>query len=153
MPTKKDKPLTPVELLQTMKAHGVEQVIPGTERKIRLRAVDAPTLLKEGKMPDILTPLVVKSIYQELDDKELRHFVGQQKETVEDALKHIDALNFIAAKTIADSTKVEDLTLAEKRWIFRLVMGPAELLVTFRYDPNPDVESLAEGEDVQSASE
>lgn len=141
------------ELMREMRTKGIEQVIPGTERHIRLRSVDAPTLLREGKMPDMLTPLVIKSVYQELSDKELRDFLGHARSGAEEALKMLDTIDFVAKTAIADGTKVEDLTLAEKRWIFRLVMGPAELLISFRYDPNADVESVDEGEELQPASE
>lgn len=153
MAAKKEKQLSPIELLNEMKSKGIEQQILGTNRIVRLRTLDAPTLLRQGKLPDILTPLVVRSVYEELPDKELREFLGHQRGSVEDALKHIEALDFVASQSIADGTKVEDLTLAEKRWIFRLAMGPAELLITFRYDPNDDVELVAEVEDVQPPTE
>lgn len=141
------------ELLQEMKAKGIEHKIPATDRVVRLRTLDAPALLKEGKMPDILTPLVIKSVYQEVSDREMREFLGQKHTGAEDALKMIEAMDYVVQKSITDGTKPEDLTLGEKRWIFRLAMGPAELLVTFRYDEDADVESVDEGEDLPQTAE
>lgn len=142
----KEKELSTVERLQEMHAKGTEVMLPGTDRIIRLRTLDAPTLLAEGKMPDTLTPLLIKSIYQDLSDREVRDFLGQQRGNVNEALEHVKLLDFVAEKAIADGTKVKDLTIGEKRMIFRFVVGPAELLIPFRYDPNSDVADVDESE-------
>src|SRR5574338_294558 len=144
---------TGIELLHEMRERGIEQRIPGTDRVVRLRALDAPSLLREGKMPDILTPLVIRSVYQDLSDQELRNFLGQPKGSVTDALSLLETMDFVCERSIMDDTSLADLTLGEKRWIFRLVMGPAELLCTFRYDPALDVEYLDEGEDLSPVAE
>jgi hypothetical protein len=149
----KKQPMEYAERLHEMRLKGTEYKVPGTNRIVRLRALDAPTLLREGKLPDILTPLVVKSVYQELTDREMKEFVGAQRGNAQEALNMIDAMDFVVKKSIADGTKIEDLTLAEKRWIFRMAMGPAELLITFRYDKELDVEPVAEGEDLRETPE
>lgn len=154
MAKRKNEPqAVPADFFGEMKSKGIEHKIPGTGRLVRLRTLDASELLREGKIPDILTPLVVKSVYQDLTDKEVRDFLGQNRGKVDDALTMMDTMNFVVGKAIADNTKVADLTLGEKRWIFRLAMGPAEILVSFRYDPNADVEPVAEGEDVPQTAE
>lgn len=153
MAKKTEKKQTGPELLQEMHSRGIEQVIPGTGRHVRLRTLDAPTLLKEGKMPDILTPLVIKSVYQELADKELREFLGQNRGNLEGALSLFETIDFVAEKAIADGTKVKELTLAEKRWIFRLAMSPAEVLITFRYDEDDDVADVVESDEVQPVAQ
>lgn len=138
-----------VELMAEHNAKGIEVELPGTERLVRLRALDAEALLKEGKMPDLLTPLVIKSVYAEMNDREVREFLGQQRNSMPEALAHLETVNYVVEKGIADGTKVKDLTLAEKRWIFRLVMEPAELLITFRYDKDASVELVAESEELR----
>lgn len=153
MAKRESKKLTPVDALAEMKSRGTEVAIPGTDRVVRLRTLDAETLLREGKIPDILTPLVIKSVYEELSDREVRAVLAQSRGTTEEALAMVEAIDFVAEKSIADSTKVKELTLGEKRWIFRLAMEPAELLVTFRYDPDANVEPVAEGDEVQQAPE
>lgn len=146
---KQQKPVDFVEGQREMRAKGIEQIIPGTQRVVRLRTLDSATLLREGKMPDILTPLVVKSVYQDLTDNEVRKFVEKERGNPAEALEFIDVLDFVASKSIADGTRVEDLTIPEKRWIFRLAMGAAELLIFFRYEPESDVAVVDESEDVQ----
>lgn len=150
---KEPEPLpTGVQLLHQMRLEGIEQQIPGTDRVIRLRAIDPSSLLREGKMPDILTPLVIRSVYQDLTDQELREFLGHPKANVGDALSLLETMDFVCERTIMDGTEIGDLTIAEKRWIFRLVMGPAELLTTFRYDPTFDVADMDESDEVREVS-
>lgn len=143
---------TPEELVRQLKTKGLEQKLP-SGRVIRLKVPDHRALLKEGKMPDILTPLVMRSVYQDLPERDVKGFVERTPTNPEDALKYMDTLDFVAKHTITDETKLEDLLLSEKRWIFRLVMGAAELLITFRHKPEDDVEPVAEVEDVQSTAE
>lgn len=156
MATKKPTPkvVSVVDLLREQHSKGTEVMLYGTDRLIRLRPLDAETLLREGKMPDILTPLVTKSVFQELPDKEVKEFLGKSRgNNPAEALALLETIDFVCEKSIADGTKVKELTLAEKRLIFRLAVGPAELLIDFRYDENLDVESVAEGENVQPATE
>lgn len=131
---KQTKDQSPVDYLKDMKTKGIEHEMPGTGRLVHLRTVEADVLLRKqpDKIPDILTPLLVKSIYADISDKEVKEFLANQRSAVPDALAMADAINFVAKEAIADGTKVEDLTMGEKRWIFRLAMGPAELLVPFR---------------------
>lgn len=144
---------TVLQQLAEMRANGNEQTIPGTKRKIRLRSVNAKQLLLENKMPDLLTPLVVKSVYQELNDDQVCSFLNKDGVDVKDALAMIEVLEFVAKRSIVDGTPVEDLTHGELQWIFRLVMGPAELLVTFRYEQVFDVEPVDEEQDLQPVAE
>jgi hypothetical protein len=68
----------------------------------------------------------------------------------------MELLDRIAAKSITDGTKVEELTLAEKKLIFRFALGSNELLVSFRYEPqqSPAVVAVVEESDhLPSAAE
>lgn len=141
------------EKMRAMRKEGVEQTIPATGRVLRLRTVEPYQLLKEGNIPDILTSLVVKGVYEDLSDEELRRFLAATRERVEDAIAYMESLDLIARKAIADDTDISDLSVAEKRWIFRLVLAPAELLATFRYEPGAVVEPVDEGENVQPSAE
>lgn len=153
MAKKTEKTLTPAEQLKLIQSGGVEQTMPGTGRVVKLRNLNAKDLLQDAKLPDILTPLVVKSVYQDTTDREIRELLGNQRSGTDDALKMLDTIDYVVGKAIADGTKVDDLTLAEKRWIFRLALGPAELLITFRLDEESDVEPVAEGDKVQPTAE
>lgn len=147
------KELTEVELLEQMKRYGNPQIIPGTKRQVRVKTLEARELLADTKMPDILTPLVIKSVYQDLSDREVREFLGQPKVGVVEALALMDSIDYIVEKALVSGAKPSDLTLAEKRWVFRLVMTPAELLISFHYDEDPDVGAVDEGENVSQAAQ
>lgn len=134
--------------IQAMRENGVEHTIPTTERVLLLRSLEPADLLRDGKMPDLLTPLVVRSVYEDVSDKAVVDYLEGVRTTKEEALAFLDSLDYIARKSIMDGTKVEDLILSEKRWIFRLVMGPAEFLATFRYEPPSNVELVDEGDEV-----
>lgn len=150
MATKKQAKVQPsfAELMSEMHSKGSLQKLPGTDRLVHLRVLDTPTMLANGKMPDILTPLVVKSVFQDITDKEVRDVIQQHKGDKEEALAMLETLDFVCQHAIADDTKVTDLTLAEKRWIFRLALGSAELLINFRYEPESDVAELVPGKQV-----
>lgn len=150
--SKKEKEKTVLELIEDMHRYGDPQTLPVTMRKVRVKSADAKALLKEGNLPDILTPLVVKSIYQDLTDTELRKFLAEPRAKVEDALAMADAIDYVVEKHLVSGAKLSELTSAEKRWIFRLVMGSAESLVTFRLEEEPDVEPVPEGDEVRETT-
>jgi hypothetical protein len=141
-----EKELTIAQKIAVMRERGWEQVIPATGRTIRLRAVEPDAVLREGDCPDILTPILLKSIYSDVSDAELRTFLEKPLEQAQDALKYVEMLNLMAGKAVADDTPLDVLTLTEKKWIFRLCLGGAELLVRFRYQPQRDVETAPQGD-------
>lgn len=143
MTTQQDPSLV-VKRIREMREQGDPQILPETNRPIRLRVIEAAEVLRSGNFPDILTPLVVKSVYQELSTQAINDFFSVKTEDVEQAKKMLEAIDFICTKAVADDTDLHDLTMSEKRWIFRLAMGPAEMLVTFRYEPDVDVELVVE---------
>lgn len=141
-----------VARIKEMREKGDEQTIPDTLRVVRVKTLEAKDLLLEGNFPDILTPLVVKSIYQELTTPQIKEFFEMNTKDVEQAKKMLEAVEFVCRKSIVGDTDINDLTMSEKRWIFRLAVGPAEMLVSFRYEPDEDVEFVAEGEELQPAT-
>lgn len=150
--TVEEQPFDFASEYRKMKKEGVEQILPYTGRRVRLRSVDAPTLLKEGQIPNILTPMIVKMVYQDINDNELRQYTEKNTGDAAHALAMLESLDFVAKHAITDGTKVEDLTISEKRYIFRLVMGAAELLITFRYDEDANVEDVPDGEDLRQTA-
>lgn len=143
-----DSELTTGQKVSVMFMKGWEQTLPATQRKIRLRTVRPADLLRSGECPDILTPLVLRSIYEEMTDQEWREWLDKPLERVADAIAYADMLDTVCRLGIADDTEVASLSDGEKKLIFRFIMGPAEMLVLFRYEEEPDVEPMAQGEGV-----
>lgn len=142
------------EKLAIMRKQGWRQIIPNSSREVRLRTVEPADLLRSGDCPDILTPLMLKGIYQELSDKELREWLEKPLVSKEEALAYSDMLTKIAELSlVGDTVKVAELTQAERKWIFRFALGAAEMLVFFRYEPpKADVAPVAQGEPGPSTS-
>jgi hypothetical protein len=140
------------ERIRLMRSEGWEQTF-STGRKVRLRTLEPDMLLREGDCPDILTPLLLRSLYGDDRNQSVKEFLEQPFAAKEEAFAYVDLLNLICAKSICDGTKVEELTLAEKRLIFRFALGSSELLVSFTYEPPPVVASVEEVNDVPSVAE
>jgi hypothetical protein len=148
-----DEELTTGQKLSVMFMKGWEQTLPTTQRKIRLRTVRPAELLRSGECPDILTPLVLRSIYEEVTDPEWREWLDKPIERAEEAIQYADMVTLVCRMGIADDTPVESLSDGEKKLVFRFVMGPAEMLVLFRYTETENVEPVAEGESVSQPAE
>jgi hypothetical protein len=140
------------ERIRLMRESGWEQTF-STGRRVRLRTLEPDMLLKDGDIPDVLTPLLLRSLYGDDRNTAVKEFMDQPLGTKQDAFAYVEMLNLICAKSICDGTKVEELTLAEKRLVFRFALGSSELLVEFEYKPPPDVASVAQGNDVPSVAE
>jgi hypothetical protein len=148
---------TPAELplyerIRIMRQEGWEQTFT-TGRRVRLRTLEPDVLLREGDCPDVLTPLLLKCLYGSRRDDDVREFLDTPLGTKEDAFAYMDLLNLICAKSICDGTKVEELTLAEKRLIFRFALGSSELLTSFVYEPPSVVAAVAQSDDLSQAAE
>lgn len=149
-PPSADMPI--YERIRLMRQEGWEQTF-STGRKVRLRTLEPDMLLREGDCPDILTPLLLRSLYGDDRNQAVKEFLEQPFGSKEDAFAYVEMLNLICSKSICDGTKVEELTLAEKRLIFRFALGSSELLVSFEYEPPPVVAGVAQGDDVPSVAE
>ena len=140
------------ERIATMRSEGWEQTF-STGRKVRLQTLEPEVLLREGDCPDVLTPLLLKTLYGNDRDGDVREFLEQPFGTKEDAFAFVELLNLICRKSIVDGTKVEELTLAEKRLIFRFALGSSEILVSFVYQPPPPMAVVAVGDDLPQTAE
>lgn len=143
------------EKLNVMRAEGWPQTL-GTGRVVHLRTVEPADLLRDGECPDILTPLLLKSLYTPNRDQAVGDFLEEPFGTKENALKYMEMIDHIAGKAIADDTDLRALSFAEKKFIFRLALGSSELLVNFRLqleEPATVVEPVAEGDDLSQAAE
>lgn len=129
---------------------------------VRMRPVQPDTLLRSGRVPDLLTPLVIKSLYESVRE-ELDAFVFEPRKQTEETLQMIESVNVVveaalvyprvvAKPTADDEIAIDELSLSDRMWIFRLAFMPAELLSRFRYEPPRDVEAVADEQgDAQQA--
>jgi len=141
-----------VDRIRIMRREGWEQEL-DSGRKVRLRTLEPHMLLRDGDCPDILTPYLVKSLYMPITNSPTPNDFEVDLQDREEAIAYADMLTYIAKKSLADDTDVDDLTLSEKKFILRLALVGAELLVSFRYEKTQDVAPVEEGEPVSQVAE
>jgi hypothetical protein len=129
--------------------------LPYSGKIVRLRTVRPDMLLRLGKIPNPLSALMVDIIYGNAEGERLDQFLNTQ-EGVEAALDMLESLKvvcmaaFIQPRIVDDPQGddeicIDDLELADRSYIFRLVFVPAEALKSFRYEPPADVAVVANG--------
>jgi len=156
------KVVTPAAEWRRMREEGVQQTLL-SGRVVRLRTVTPDRLLKTGRVPDILTPIVTKMLFEEVDNDELNEFI-KPRDNVADNLAMIEGLNVVCQAGMLyprivdnpqaeDEISIDDLTLADRGWVFKLVFQPAEVLARFRIESLGDVEAGADGKRDEQPSE
>lgn len=137
--------------LRRMYEQGLPQtLISGIE--VRLRPVTPDKLLRLGRVPDTLAPIMLKGLYEDIHN-DLDGFVQTQADDKEAALEMIRAIDVVCEAALVEPDIVPYLSLADRMWIFKLAFMPAEVLSTFRLKPPRDVESAADGEGDGDAAE
>lgn len=132
-------------------------------RRVLMRNVTPDALLKLGKIPDILTPLVLKMVYEGVETEEITAFWAP-RERVDETLEMLESLRVVCTAALIyprivdnpqaeDEIAIEDLSLAERGSIFHLALQPAELLQRFRVQPQTDVEPVPDGARLPEPSE
>jgi hypothetical protein len=120
--------------------------------QVQMRSVRPELLLRSGKLPDILTPIVLKTLYESATE-ELDAYLFDQREQAEDALKMIEGVDAVCEQALVDPSIVPYLSLNDRMWIFKLAFMPAEVLSRFRLGQTRDVEVGADGEGDEQPTE
>lgn len=130
--------------------------LPFCGRFIRLRTVRPDSLLRLGKIPNVLTTLVLNMLYDRDEDDQFEKFLANS-ETREQAIDMVESLRVVCTAgmvsprivdnpTEDDEISIDDLDLGDRAFIFRLVFAPAEALSRFRAESPSDVAVMANGE-------
>lgn len=152
--------VTPAATLRRAREEGVPQLLL-SGIVVRMRSVTPDMLLKTGRIPDVLTPLVMKMLFPPKEEDNYRfpdevdNFVFTQRDEQAETLEMIRSVDYVVKAALVyprvvdkptqeDEIAVEDLELRDRFWIFRLALMPAEVLSTFRLQPQGDVEAVAD---------
>lgn len=141
--------------IRAMREYGVWQTLL-SGFPVRIRTVTPDALLQSGTVPDILTPLVTRMMFEHVETKELDAFLAKREEAKE-ALEVVKSINAVCKAALVyprivenpqadDEICAEDLNLADRGWIFKLAFMPAEVLKQFRLQPDRNVEVVPDGE-------
>ena len=137
-----------------LREEGVPVRLPVSGRVVRLRTVRPDQLLRRGKIPDVLTSLVVKMIYGKSTDADFAAFV-EPREAAEEALEMMESLRVVCEAGLLeprmvhdpqadDEISIDDLEYPDRTYIFRLVFAPVEALARFRVKQKATVEPVAD---------
>jgi len=122
---------------------------------VRIRTVRPDQLLKLGKIPQVLTTLLLEEIYGKGEEDKFEKFLSDT-ETPEEAMAMLESLRVVCVagmvepRVVENPTKdneisIDDIDLSDRAYIFRLVFAPSEALHRFRYQPPSDVDVVADG--------
>lgn len=126
---------------------GIWQTLPGGV-KVLMRPVKPDALIRSGKIPDILTPIMLNAIYEPSSVKinaAVDEFVETPREQREEILEMLASIDAVCEAALIDAEQLPYLTYSERTCIFRLAFLPVEVLSRFRLQPDRDVEVAADG--------
>lgn len=133
-----------VEELKRAYDEGLEQeLISGV--KVKMHSVRIEDLLRKGNLPDILTPIVIKTLFEDTH-KERDAYLFAPRQESEDTLKMIAGVDAVCEAALIDPSVVPYLSLSDRMWIFKLAFMPAAVLSTFRFRQEGDVETEGDSE-------
>jgi len=148
---------TPASEFRKGREVGEVVTLPSTNRKVRMRTVKMDRLLELGDIPDVLSNLVVESLYGEMTNEKYRQFftlVERKEHALEmtRALKIVCTAALIEPKIVDDpqaddDISIDDLEYTERRVIFDLALLEASGLSRFRQRQEEDLESMDNVED------
>lgn len=142
--------LPTIEELKRAYDEGLPQtLLSGLE--VQMRPVKPDTLLMSGKVPDILTPLVMGMMFAKEKEDEtvfpdevkdpIMHYLSKEREKAQEAVEFIKSVDVVCEAALVDPSLVPYLSLADRLWIFRLAFMPVEVLATFRHQQTANVET------------
>jgi len=122
----------------------------------RIRPVALDVLLRHGEIPDILTPLIAKMIYEGVDTDELDRLLSVETlaEQSDEMLALIDAIctaSFVQPRIVdepqaEDEIAIADVDLADRGTVFSLAVLPARHLRSFCERQAAGVEAVPDGD-------
>lgn len=129
----------------------------------RIRPVALDVLLRNGDIPDLLTPFVAQMVYQGVNTDELDKLLSPEKLTEQstEMLKLIDAVvmaAFVEPRIVPDpqaddEISIEDVELADRGTVFSLAVLPANELRKFLTRQAASVEPVQDGDGDGAAPE
>lgn len=128
----------------------------------RVRIPGAAGMLKRGNLPNPLLSFALDAFYSGVTEEKYDAFLSAQERS-EGALDLIASLRAVCQEMfmeprVVDNPQadneiaIDDVPLQDQLWAFRLAFAPSEVLYPFRDEPQADVVSVLESQDVPQAT-
>ncbi len=122
-----------------------------------IRPVALDVLLRSGKIPDLLSPLAAKSLWQDTTFEEL----GQAADLAQgmaDLVNLVCQAAFLSPRIVEapqaeDEIALDDVTFGDKMLVFQAATAGARALERFRPGQSTDVAPVHDGEGEQQPAE
>ena len=120
---------------------------------VRIRSVPIDQLIATGELPDILTPLAAKVLWDSTEAQKLGQDVELAKQYVELCNKVV-TLALVEPKVVDNPQKdgevgIWQIPLAERSELLTYAMQPAQVLANFRTEQARVLATLSNGQDNQ----
>lgn len=140
-----------IEELRRVYDEGITQrLISGIE--VQMHPIQIEKLLEAGDIPDTLTSILVKGLYEDVRE-DLDNFVMEKQDDRAKAVETIRSVDAVCRAVLIDPTIVPYLSLSDRFWLFKLAFMPAEVLSRFRLQSEGNVDVVDESQNVQQATE
>lgn len=131
--------------------------LPYSQAVVEVGSVQLDHLLVAGKIPDLLTPLVVESLWSPVGQGKSDDELGRQKgyyELVDIVVTAaLRSPRVVENPTADDEIAIAHIPFLDKVIIYQAAIQPLGVLHRFRAQQESDVDALPEGEDLQPATE
>lgn len=140
---------------------GFEQLLP-SGNVARLRPVALADLVAQGKVPDLLTPLVMRMAFEGIDAEPSElHDVERGQEWTAAVLATYAAVcraAFVSPRIVDDpqaddEIAIDDVDLFDRASVFFISTRGVETLRRFRLGPETDVDAVSDGQDDGDAAQ
>lgn len=119
----------------------------------RIRPVALDVMIRDGTLPDLLSPIAAKSLWTETTTDEIGN-VGELATGMAELFGYVCRASFIEPR-IADDVEdlgegeiaLEDVSFDDKAFVFQLAIQPAQILHRFCEKQAADVESVRDDAD------
>lgn len=148
---------TPAKVWRQPREEGYVVTLPGGNNA-RLRPVAMDRLITSGAIPDLLSPLAAKMLFEETDVEQIANAVDLATSTAE-LFDHVCKAAFLEPRIVDEIEKpdeeitLDDLCFADKMLVFQLAIQPAEVLRKFRDRQAAGVDAVLDGEDDEPKAE
>jgi hypothetical protein len=141
---------TIAELIRIHEEGIPQTLLSGVE--VRMRPARLDVLLESGDIPDILTPMLIKGLYESIAE-DVNDFAMEPQQNKKEIIERIRAMDAVGRSVLIEPDQIQYLSLGDRMWLFKLAFMPAEVLSRFRLQSAALVDDAQQGYEVSEVAE